>query len=117
MGLQRWPLLRVPRAVHAVAVALAGLDRRDVAVPDVGVDLGDLEPGLDERSRLVRVGVEEAQLDALGGLAEEGEVGAAAVECRPEGVGRPRPVLNHPITLPADGFPACFGHPLRWSPP
>ena len=36
----------VPRAVHPVAVALTGLHRGQVAVPNVGVDLGELDPRL-----------------------------------------------------------------------
>ena len=46
VGVAAQALGGVPRAVDAVAVALARLHGRDVAVPDVGVDLGDLEPGL-----------------------------------------------------------------------
>ena len=66
-------VLRVVRAVHAVAVALAGLDAGQVAVPDEAVDLGQLDAGL---GALV---VDEAQLDPLGDLGEEGEVDAGAV--------------------------------------
>ena len=45
-GVAAQALAGVLRAVHAVAVALAGLHLRQVAVPDVGVDLGQLDPGL-----------------------------------------------------------------------
>ena len=107
VGVAAQALGRVPRAVDAVAVALARLDGRDVAVPDVGVDLGDLELGLHERAGLVGVGVEEAELDALGDLAEEREVRAGAVEGRAQGVGRTRPVLDH--WEDATGVPRSVG--------
>jgi len=79
--------------VHAVAVALARLDGRQVAVPDVGVDLGQLDLGLGGRIFTDPV-VEETELDALGDLAEEREVGAAAVEGRAERVRRSGPDLH-----------------------
>ncbi len=41
----------VPRAVHAIAVALTGLDAGQVAVPDVGIHLGELDPRLVGRLR------------------------------------------------------------------
>ena len=60
---------RLPRSVDAVAVALAGSDIGEVGVPDVPVDLGELDP------RLVPVvAVEEAELDTLGNAREEREV-------------------------------------------
>ena len=42
-GVAAQPLLRVVGPVHAVAVALPRLHVRQVAVPDVGVHLGDLD--------------------------------------------------------------------------
>ncbi len=84
---------RVVRAVHAVAVALAGLHGGQVAVPDVGVDLGQLDPGL------LAVLVEQAQLHAVGHLAEEREVRAAPVERRAQRVCRSRPGLHHGVLL------------------
>ena len=105
VGVAAQAVLGVPRAVDAVAVALAGLHGRDVAVPHVGVDLGDLELRLDELAGVVGVGLEQAQLDALGDLAEDREVGAAAVERRAEGVRRARPGFRHGSTLPA--HPGC----------
>ena len=72
-GLQRRPVLGVVRAVHPVAVALAGLHLRQVGVPDERVDLEQLD------ARLAAVVVEQAELDALGDLAEEREVRAGAV--------------------------------------
>ena len=101
VGVAALALVGVPRAVDAVAVALAGLHGRDVAVPDVGVDLGDLEPRLGEGAGVVGVGVEQAQLDALGDLAEQGEVGAGAVEGGTQGVGSAGPGLGHAMKLPA----------------
>ena len=56
------------------------------------VDLGDLEPGLGHLA--AGADLEEAELDALGDLAEEGEVGAAAVEGGTERVGRSWPDLH-----------------------
>jgi hypothetical protein len=57
-------------------------------VPDERVDLVQLDAGLDE------VVVEKAELDLLGDLAEQGEVGAVAVVGGAEGVGRSGPGLN-----------------------
>jgi hypothetical protein len=94
-------VLGVPRAVHAVAVALSGLHVGQVAVPDVGVDLGQLDPGLVDRAP--GADVEEAQLDSLGDLAEEREVGPAAVERRAERVGLAGPDL-HRCLLVVRGF-------------
>ena len=64
-GLQRWPVRRVVGAVHAVAVALAGLDAGQVGVPDEAVDLGQLDAGLGA------VVVDQAELDPLGDLGEQ----------------------------------------------
>ena len=44
--------------------------------------------------------VEQAELDALGDLAEEGEVGADPVVGRAEGVGLPGPDLGHRASVP-----------------
>ncbi len=92
VGVAPQALLGVPRAVHAVAVPLAGLDRGQVAVPHVGVDLGQLDPGLGDLA--AGPDVDEAQLHALGDLAEESEVGSAPVEGRSEGVGASGPALH-----------------------
>ena len=64
---------RIVGAVHAVAVPLARLDVGHEPVPDESIDLGQRDPGLGS------VRVEQAQLDPLGHLAEQGEVGARAV--------------------------------------
>ena len=82
-------VLGLVRAVHAVAVALAGLDGRQVAVPDEAVDLGQLDARLGAGRS-----VEQAELDALCVLAEDREVGAAAVERRPQRVGAAGPGLH-----------------------
>src|SRR5262249_44995177 len=83
---------RVVRAVDAVAIALAGPDARQVAVPVVGRAVGHLDP------LLPLVGVEEAELDALGVLGEEREVRALAVPHRAEGERLAGPGLGHRAT-------------------
>ena len=79
---------RIVWAVHPVAVALAGFDVGDEAVPDEAVDLGQRHPGLGA------VGVEQAQLDLLGGLAEHCEIGARAVVGGAERICLARPDLQ-----------------------
>lgn len=59
-------------------------------MPDVRVDLLDVDAGL------VPVVVEEAELDALGDLGEEREVGPRAVVRGAEGVGVAWPGLHVP---------------------
>ena len=61
-------VLRVVGAVHPEAVALARADAGQVAVPDEAVDLGQVDAGLGA------VVVDQAQLDPLGDLGEQGEV-------------------------------------------
>jgi hypothetical protein len=70
------PLARgwVVVAVHAVAVALSGLDGRKVRVPDVGVHLGEFHAGFRQFF------VEQAEFDLVCCLTVEREVGAVAVE-------------------------------------
>ncbi len=82
------PVLRVVRAVHPVAVPLSRLHLRQVRVPDERVDVLQLD------ARLSAVLGEQAQLDALGRLAEDGEVRAAAVEGRAERVGGAGPCFH-----------------------
>src|SRR5690348_8937314 len=60
-------------AVHPVPVPLAGADARQVPVPYEPVDLVQVEPAL--RAVLA----EQAQLDPVGYLGEQGEVGAGPV--------------------------------------
>jgi len=98
VGVAAQALRRVPRPVHAVAVALPRLHLRQVAVPDEGVHLVELDAGL------LAVVVEQAQLHALGDLAEESEVGAAPVERRAQRVGLSGPHLHgidHAARYPA----------------
>ena len=82
------PVLGIVGPVHAVAVALPGLHGRQVRVPDVRVDVAQLDAGL------LPAVAEQAQLDPLGALAEQREVRAAAVEGRPEGVRGSGPHLH-----------------------
>ena len=82
------PARRVVRAVHAVAVPLAGHDPGQVAVPDQRLAFRQVDPGL------LAVVVEQAQLDPVGDLREQREVGAAAVVGGAERVRVARPDLH-----------------------
>src|SRR5206468_3771351 len=85
------------RAVDAVAVALAGPDAGQVAVPVEGGALSDL-------GAFLGVALEQAQLDALGVLAEQREVRPLAVPRRAERERAAGPHLAaHPSTAPANG--------------
>jgi hypothetical protein len=75
------PLTRVVGAVDAVAVLLAGHHAGHVAVVDEPVHLGEPDPGLGA------VVVEQAELDLLGDLGEQREVGPRAVVRGSEGIG------------------------------
>ncbi len=87
---------RLPGAVHAVAVALPRADGGQMGVPHEPVDLvqrdGPLGAGV----------VHQDQLDVLGDLAEQREVGALSVEGGTQRVGVPAP----------DGHP-CAGRASR----
>ena len=99
--------------MDAEAVALARADVGQVAVPAEGGDLGQLDPGL-----LARL-VEQAELDPLGHLGEEREVGPGAVVGRAQGIGmswdgfssareiRSRPASWHD----SRNLPSHFGDP------
>ncbi len=87
-GVAAQPLLRVVGPVHAVAVALPRLHVGQVAVPDVGVDLAELD------AHLGAVGVDQAQVHPLGYLAEQREVRATSVEGRAERVGGAGPDVS-----------------------
>ena len=76
---------RVVGPVHPVAVALAGADAGQVAVPDEPVHLAQVDPAL------VAVVVEQAQLDPLGYLGEQREVGPGPVIGGPERIAVARP--------------------------
>ena len=81
---------RIPRRVDPVAVVLAR--------PDVGQVRMEAQRGpLRERDLLLRVVVEQAQLDRLRHLREDGEVGARAVVggTEREGAARPLPPRAH----------------------
>ena len=80
---------RVVGAVDAVAVALPGTDAGQVHVPVERRALADLDPLLD-----VLV-VEQAQLDALGVLGEQREVGALPVPGRTQRERPARPDVSH----------------------
>ena len=93
---------RLPRAVGAVAVALARLDPGDRAVPDAERVLGETVPRLDDPVGGV---VEEAHVDAprLGRV--DGEVGGLLAPGRSERLVLARPdrggvVVVHPAIVP-----------------
>ncbi|BAJ73976.1 aspartate/tyrosine/aromatic aminotransferase [Microbacterium testaceum StLB037] len=67
-------------AVDAVAVPLPGEDVGEIGVPDERVDVDQFE------ARLRPVLVEQAQLDLLRPLAEEGEIRPVTVVGGPEGI-------------------------------
>ena len=85
---------RVVGSVYPVAVALARADPRHVAVPDQGVAFGQRDP------RLVARIVEQAQFDPVRGFREDREIGAAAVICRAQWVGRARPDVHSTSVAP-----------------
>ena len=84
-GIAALALARKPRTVDPIAVALAGLDPGQVAVPHRAGSLGQ------EDARLDVVRVEETELDGVGDVARHREAGAEPVERRPQGEGLPRP--------------------------
>src|SRR6185312_4091451 len=67
-GIAALPLRRHPGPMDAKAVALAGHDVGQIAVPAEAGDLGKLDPGL------LLLGVEEAEFDAYGDHREDGKV-------------------------------------------
>src|SRR5215213_928494 len=71
--------LRIPGAIDPIAIALAGTDTREIAMPDVGANLSQ------GHTLLVLPGVvEQAQLDLCRVLAEQREVRSNAVPRRAE---------------------------------
>jgi hypothetical protein len=88
VGIASLALGGIPRAVDPEAVALPDADARQVAVPAEPVDLGQRDAGL------TAVGVEQAELDGVGGLGVQGEVRARAVVGGPQRVGPTRPDLD-----------------------
>jgi hypothetical protein len=86
------PVGGIVRPVHAIAVSLARLHRRQVHVPHERIDVAHLD------ARLLAAVAEQTQLDALGTLAEQREVRSTAVERRPERVRGSWPCLH--VRLP-----------------
>ena len=76
------PFERLVGSVYAVPVALPRPDTGNVAVEIGTTATRQLQAGLPA------VGVEEAQLDPLGGLGEDGKVGAPVVDVSSDGPGR-----------------------------
>ena len=87
-----------PRPVDPVAVTLPGRDRRQVGVPAERVHLFEAEPFL---AALV---VEQAQVDGLGHLGEQREVGPGAVVGGSEWIRAPRPVFDGLTHMRAGSF-------------
>ncbi len=109
-GVAPQPLLRLPRAVDPVAVALARADIGQVRVPAVAVDLRQLDPLL--AAALGVVAVQQAQLDALGDAAEEREVGPGAVVGGAQRVGPADPLAGRRRDRRRGGRRCGAG--LRW---
>src|SRR5205085_4045618 len=102
-GVEAVTLIRRVRTVHAVAVALAGADTRQVAVPVEGGHLTQRHP------LLAVAAVEQTQLDPLGVLREQGEVRPLPVPHRAQRERRTRPHRGHATTAPASAG--------SWTPP
>ncbi len=85
------PVRRVVGTVHPEAVALTRAEVAQVAMPDEGVDLGQLEPSLAPGR------IEQAELHPVSHLGEQSEVRADAVVRRAQRVRRAGPDLHgHP---------------------
>src|SRR6516162_6891230 len=100
-------LLRRVRSVHAVAIAQPGPRLGQIAMPDLVRSL----PHRDARLGLARLGVEEAELDALGMLGEQCEVDAFSVPSGAERVRPPGPDarirVDHAILRTTRGCDGC----------
>ena len=72
-GIAPLPGRRIPRSVDPKAVALAGLDAGQVALPHERITLLEIEPRLPARV------VEQAHLDRISDAREQAEARAAAV--------------------------------------
>src|SRR5207248_2493983 len=81
-------VLRLPRTMHAEAVALPGTDVRPVSVPDETGGFRKIDAGL------ISGIVEETQLDTAGHFGENGEIRAGAVESCAERIGISGPDLH-----------------------
>ena len=88
VGLHQCPLLGRPRDRGRGSRSAAPAGRPAVAVPAERRHLRQID------ARLLAVVVEQAQLDALGDLREDREVGADAVERRTQRIGLPWPDLH-----------------------
>ena len=94
-------LHRVVRAVHPVAVVLARPDPGQIPVPHLGGPFGQFD------ARLDAVVVDQAQIDPLGGLGEDGEVGPGTVEGRAERGRVARPEIG--VRVHGGGGTPCGG--------
>ena len=107
VGVAAFARLRIVFARDAIAIALPWLHLREVGVPDVGIDLEQFDPGLDT------VVIEQAQLDLLGDLTEQCEVGAAAVEGRAEGIRGSGPGFHGGYSIRSGWFLGPFHRIVR----
>ena len=112
LGLNRCPLRRLVRAMHAVAVKLAGNDVGKVAVPDLCCLLGER----DGRRFLRVVGpIEQAELDLRRILREETEIDTRSVPRGSQGIWSSRPDAHEFLRRMryfAAGGDAKLCHPL-----
>ena len=83
---------RLPGAMHAIAVELAGPDLGQVGVPDLVGALDEADAG---RLPMGLAALEQAQLHRRRVLAEQGEVDAGSVPGGAERVGAPRARPHH----------------------
>ncbi len=97
------PLGGFVRAVDPIPVSLAGADARQETVVDEGVGFLQFDPGLGV------VLVEQAQLDLLGNLGEDREIGAGAIVGGTERIGAARPDLQHTHGAYGVGEPPTTG--------
>ena len=106
-------LAGIPRSGDPESVALPWLHAGQIAMPHVPVDFGELDSCLGE------VLVEQTQFNAVSHLAEEGEVGAVAVEGGTERVGGSWPELHSPTVsgaVPPPGGDVEKRRPCQVSP-
>ena len=98
---------RIVGSVHPVTVTLAGADAGQVPVPHEPVHLVQVDPAF------CAVVVEQAQLDSLGYLGEQPEVGSGPVIGRPQRIAVARPygsrrqMFPHPLAL---NMRSCHHH-------
>ena len=92
---------RVVRPVHPVSVPLARADPGQVPVPDKPVNLAQLDPALGA------VVVEQAQLDPVGYLGEQPEVGPGPVIGSPQRIAVPGPYGSRRQRVPHSSRSTC----------